>query len=514
MATPSTNSGNLGSSAANVSNNFDSADTPGPLKGKRAPRNRQRQKQNAKQNQSQNQGHNSSTANTSTGNSDAQHVSSSNKSKSRGKKKEKAKNTSGNNKENLTQTLETQDGKNITRKSPPDFRLQEITSLINKFPPSQINGKEFQPSHKRAMINFVKTTLVTEDVYLVINVIPSDPEFPFDLESLKISLLVPLNYPMKKNKNGVPNNRPSMMVLNSEIPRGISYNIESGFKKIVEKSCGKKEAREKGKISESNSEKSLEEEIKIVGGNNLVGIIQTLDKYLEVFLSQKKKDTIKFVRQRNAATAAATIAAAEENDNNAAPERFNDLDPALTAANEATSADIKKLNDNLGNIAYRLNRQHEKTFTYQHDYYGVGYIYHFALQNLEGIAQSFQNQKNNFNITNVIRLLLDEFSIQDTVVKIFVPLDVKNNAIRIELFDLKSSAVKYANNSTEMPSLVQIKEDNHVLCLQQFLHNMKLNFNNKSKLLHQENKESYSILFLLNYLNSKFFQLGVQDDLL
>lgn len=42
---------------------------------------------------------------------------------------------------------------------------------------------------------------------------PTDPDFPFDLESLQLQVLVPANYPTQS---------PSITVMNSDIPKGFA----------------------------------------------------------------------------------------------------------------------------------------------------------------------------------------------------------------------------------------------------------------------------------------------------
>ena len=77
------------------------------------------------------------------------------------------------------------------------------------------------------------------------------------------------------------------------------------LKKKAKKHSTKKKVSEKkveeNKKSEDNNEQEDQGELKIevVGGNNLLGMIKTLDKYLEKFLSMEKKDTIKLVKVMN-----------------------------------------------------------------------------------------------------------------------------------------------------------------------------------------------------------------------
>lgn len=93
---------------------------------------------------------------------------------------------------------------------------------------------------------------------LIFNLAPSDPDFPFELDSLKCELKVPKNYP----KEGSP---PRLTVLNDEIPRGFAINVEKGWTKLVEERQGA----------------------------TLLALANALDKHLEEFLSEQKAETIK-----------------------------------------------------------------------------------------------------------------------------------------------------------------------------------------------------------------------------
>ncbi|KAG0055793.1 hypothetical protein BGZ83_007373 [Gryganskiella cystojenkinii] len=62
-------------------------------------------------------------------------------------------------------------------------------------------------------------TLENHDAF-ELKIIPSDPDFPYEIESLHVRLQVPLDY---------PESAPSLTVLNSTIPKGFSTNLERGF---------------------------------------------------------------------------------------------------------------------------------------------------------------------------------------------------------------------------------------------------------------------------------------------
>src|SRR4051812_10106310 len=54
---------------------------------------------------------------------------------------------------------------------------------------------------------------------LVFSLIPSDPDFAFDLEKLQCDLRIPAAYPVQQ---------PRLLVKNTEIPRGFAINVEKG----------------------------------------------------------------------------------------------------------------------------------------------------------------------------------------------------------------------------------------------------------------------------------------------
>ncbi|CUM46053.1 uncharacterized protein AC631_02179 [Debaryomyces fabryi] len=201
-----------------------------------------------------------------------------------------------------------------------DYKVLEIFKLIRKFKPVTINGipvtnilkqeekkekeeeqksiihaeetnqskekKQKQAKNKiqndvlKSYITRIFTNQPNKPIYFSFVIKPSDPDFPFDLESLKLSLCIPYTYPYNKES------KPSIYILNDEIPKGFAVNIELGYKRIVE-------------IAMNNE---TDEEIELVSGKGLLSQLQTLDKYLELFLKQKKRDTIKFVKLKKKTT--------------------------------------------------------------------------------------------------------------------------------------------------------------------------------------------------------------------
>lgn len=195
-----------------------------------------------------------------------------------------------------------------------DYKVLEIFKLIRNFKPVTINGipvttiikqeekvneeeqknlnpeetdqskKKNQKQARNKVQNEILKSYITriftnqpnKPIYFSFVIKPSDPDFPFDLESLKLSLCIPYTYPYNKES------KPSIYILNDEIPKGFAANIELGYKRIVG-------------IAMNNE---TDEEIQLVSGKGLLSQLQTLDKYLELFLKQKKRDTIKFVKLR------------------------------------------------------------------------------------------------------------------------------------------------------------------------------------------------------------------------
>lgn len=186
-----------------------------------------------------------------------------------------------------------------------DRRLGEVSKLIKRYIPITVNGLavssilhpkpssnqkdgedvKHQPPVKK-LSKAEKLTIITSHIrrvidkdpkqplYLSFILIPSDPDFPFELELLNFNLTIPGTYP--KSSSTVP----SLLVLNTDIPRGYAVNIERLYADIARLALG---------VNINNPELAL------VNGKGLLSQIQTLDKYLEIALKQEKKATMKFV---------------------------------------------------------------------------------------------------------------------------------------------------------------------------------------------------------------------------
>lgn len=93
---------------------------------------------------------------------------------------------------------------------------------------------------------------------LIFDLLPSDPDFPFELDHLKCQLRIPKNYP----KDSSP---PTLAILNKDIPRGFAINVEKGWDELVQERVG----------------------------STLLALVNALDRNLEEFLSRKQVDTVK-----------------------------------------------------------------------------------------------------------------------------------------------------------------------------------------------------------------------------
>lgn len=94
--------------------------------------------------------------------------------------------------------------------------------------------------------------------------VPSDPDFPFEMAGLECILHVPWDYPKRE--------KPSLMVRNKDMDRGYQINVERGFWHFAEK----------------------------FPHATLLGLLNALDRQLESLLSEQKAETVKLIP--NAAT--------------------------------------------------------------------------------------------------------------------------------------------------------------------------------------------------------------------
>jgi len=134
--------------------------------------------------------------------------------------------------------------------------------------------REFQLGQIRRRFR-PKETVLPGKTILKFNLIPSDPDFPFEMTALECLLTVTETY---------PRSTPVLKVGNREIPRGFTINIEEGFDNLVQ-------ARPSATLLE---------------------LMKSLDKNLETFLSVPKADTVKLVPNKDTRHLSATPTRAVE----------------------------------------------------------------------------------------------------------------------------------------------------------------------------------------------------------
>lgn len=120
-------------------------------------------------------------------------------------------------------------------------------------------SREFEINQLRRRYN-PKESVTDQGTVLAFQLTPSDPDFPFELDSLKCELRVPLNYVSGDGK-------PSLRVQNVDMERGYQINVEQGFDGLVTR----------------------------FSNMTLLRLMNELDKNLESFLTPKKAQTVKLV---------------------------------------------------------------------------------------------------------------------------------------------------------------------------------------------------------------------------
>ncbi|KAI3320318.1 hypothetical protein HD806DRAFT_241159 [Xylariaceae sp. AK1471] len=142
------------------------------------------------------------------------------------------------------------DGRQAVAEVPPSRVVQKpIPSSQNQDP------RRYQLDQMKRRFSPKLGTLQNGTTTIRLQLKPSDPDFPFELEHLDCELQVPASY---------PNQAPTLSVKNKDIPRGFCLNIERGWDGLV-------------------SEKQ---------GATLLTLTTALDKHLEAFLSEQKVDTV------------------------------------------------------------------------------------------------------------------------------------------------------------------------------------------------------------------------------
>ena len=119
---------------------------------------------------------------------------------------------------------------------PREFQIQQLRRRFSPTEKAEDNGTAF-----------------------TFKMVPSDPDFPFEMVGLECVLHVPLTYP----KSG----KPFLDVTNKEMGRGYQINVERGFDGLVEHSPQA----------------------------TLLGSMNALDKRLEALLTEQKAETVKIM---------------------------------------------------------------------------------------------------------------------------------------------------------------------------------------------------------------------------
>ncbi|KKY27246.1 putative chy zinc finger domain protein [Phaeomoniella chlamydospora] len=133
------------------------------------------------------------------------------------------------------------------------------------------NPREFQLSQIRRRFTPSEKTDEQNAAILSFKMKPSDPDFPFELEALLCTLIVPANYPHGAN------GKPRLRVTNPEMERGYQINVERGFDALISKSPGK----------------------------TLLALMNDLERNLESYLIPEKAQTIKLISNAHQTEAAA-----------------------------------------------------------------------------------------------------------------------------------------------------------------------------------------------------------------
>lgn len=159
------------------------------------------------------------------------------------------------------------------------FPLRDIPSLPAVARPvadaERLDPRTFQVNQIKRRFSPREETASNGDSLYHIAMKPSDPDFAFDIESLKFTLRVPSNFP--------GNEKPSLCVTNKEMERGYQFNVEQGFDAIWTQSSVP----------------------------TLLNSMKALDKQLEAFLTAPKADTIKILANTKTKPKAASTATTE-----------------------------------------------------------------------------------------------------------------------------------------------------------------------------------------------------------
>lgn len=158
-----------------------------------------------------------------------------------------------------------------------------VQSSTNRRPVSTLQQTDPREYEIRQVIRRFSSNReeTAQGTLLAFKLIPSDPDFPFELQSLSCLMTIPQKYP----RTGVP----TIRIRNAEMDRGYQINVEKGFDALFTNSSNNK---------------------------TLLALLNDLDRNLETFLSSQKAQTFTFIRhadqRRNPIKVIPGVASVEE----------------------------------------------------------------------------------------------------------------------------------------------------------------------------------------------------------
>lgn len=205
----------------------------------------------------------------------------------------------------------------VQRPLPPrgaDPRTFQISQLQRRFHCSDVDGSRFP-----------------------ISLAPSDPDFPYDIDKLHFALTVPHEYPAASYA------RPSIRVLNDDVPAGFEANIERGFDSLAAAAAARTGRR-----------------------TTLLDLINRLDKNLESFLKNESATVLQVVPNkaeralRSFDAGAAEFVPAQSAPPPSRPSTLvTESDPVAQASPEERAAARKKRETELRQLEARLGSSNE-----------------------------------------------------------------------------------------------------------------------------------------------------------
>jgi hypothetical protein len=139
------------------------------------------------------------------------------------------------------------------------------SNVVARPQPQHQDPRTFELSQLQRRFNCSPCSSPDNGTKFTLNLKPSDPDFVYSIDVLKLRLTVPEEY---KQGGGGPS--VSIEVLNTEIPVGYRVNVERGFQELVEAAKGHP-------------------------STTLLDLMNGLDKGLERMLSGEKAETLKIV---------------------------------------------------------------------------------------------------------------------------------------------------------------------------------------------------------------------------